>query len=362
MSLRRTALIMLALVIGLLLIWVLAAGREGDPPAARVMRWPCGDAGRPSYEPLPGLPADTTGFSELFTPVAKVFLSVDELVATDLGSLQEPVVEVTGSLLAGFGDVPKPGVGTLLVAIDDALIDEIDLALKQGNDVWLALQGPGPTGFFSSEFAVDNDARQLLAPSLRVVDPQATAAADRFLSTAVGDGDYARFVFAWSQQFVPGGGEEEGSIPARWEEFLAETYGIGVEQPLPGTREYWEWMPTECRSYFDAPPEVTAGLAQVRVIVLVPKADFPSDSTVCLRTQSGGMGCAAFDAEEAGGRVELDAWATGEALEVQLAVDGGFEQRVTFATIAPEDLLDGVTVDLVEELTGSSYADVVEAR
>lgn len=359
---RRVGLIIGILAVGLAPLGFLAYGSGPAGPAAD-SQWPwpyCApDAEPPGFKPLPYLPSPDGGF---FRPIGIAFLRLTD-PPVEVGSQQETprvLASVEAEELKVFRDGMKVEGPVITVSISPELISAVDAALEAGHEVWLGADAARVDGVGSVAFAVDATDGVFLAPEW---GPGATTLAADFLKQ---QGDFfIDHIFGWNSEWFSE--EHSGAYSQGWTTFL-QAYGIGLDLLQPGTQGYWEAAPEACRSYYDAPPEVAAGLQIRAVTLLVPKSGYPSDAVLCASAASGGMGCTELDANAVPGVVRLDVFDTGEVIRFQLAhiVNGGpsWRERVTVATLDVSDIRreEGPPpVDLVDQLTAPSYAAVAEA-
>jgi hypothetical protein len=321
--------------------------------------WPyCApDASPPSFKPLP---YDAAPDSELFVPTAVTFLHVTSVPASDENADARviAVVNVSDSVQFGGGGALQ---GDVAVSISVPLLTGVRDAITVGDDIWLAADSMQADGTPSISFAVDSTRADFLAPDWTAGAPILARDYLRQRLAADPSASFMDDIFTWNKEWFSE--QATGPYSSGWRTFL-QPYGIGLELQTPGTIAFWNSAPSECRSYFDAPSEITSKLPQETITVLLPTTDYPRDAVICARTSSGGMGCSEFDAGPQPGVVRLDVFNTGEPVAIQLAHETSagvsWFDRVTLTTINLTGDNSAITVDLRDLVHGLTYAEAAQ--
>jgi len=347
-------------------------------PQSQDLPWPyCGsDAEPPVYEQFP-LPEGGPGFVVPFEPTTDALvplvrlrsepISIHELdlEGTEEGFDHTELAEVTldppvySSRDLGLAD--HDGSFGATIAAHSVLWNAIINAHGAGHEVLLAVSSRWTTGAYGVPFALDATDRKILSPSWGAKPyPPLDGFVAQEPGADPGPDAYADLVVRWN---LERDGEAPEELTKRWDEYLAERYGIGVEYPESGTFEYWNAAPPLCRSLHDAPPEILESLDPVEVWVKVPESiRHARDAAICLRIELGSMGCAALDASE-DGILRMDGWTDARSrILVQLArmINDGpsWVQRVEIASIDPEAAREGVVVRLDGSLWERAMAEI----
>lgn len=357
MKKRRAIVAAASFVIGILPAALLIAPRSSYPLRGVALQsgaWPycLPDAVPPS----PSAKLDSAdlpaGDGVFFTPSGPLFarltvpLSIKDGVSIRLSVPAQDVV-VASDPMAG---------GSVTLDVPSDLVRAINGAIGDGHTVVVGTDAQWPDGAFAATFAVDEKTGTVLAPAWGSVEPAQT-----FIRHTLADGTSVEdLVVTWNAE-----GEAGDAVRDAWTAYLHDALGV-PQTPAAGTMEFWSAAPWECRSYADAPPEIIAGLRQVSLDARVPKDGFPTDAALCVRAESGGMGCSALDASD-DGIVRLDVILTGEPIDVQVALlEGGLPSwlnRKTIATLPADRVVamveEGTALDLTDTLSVSTYTDVV---
>ncbi len=381
---HRRVVIAAALAIGLVPVSVLfisrySGGSAGLMPAAAVgenLPWPyCAPDAKPPA--LTQVAAVGGGERPLvIPPLADALLLISEL-----GSRSAPMTEpgFEGSQVAiaqiqaplfqsesSVGNLGALSSGSYTFVSDESLWTGIADRLGAGHAVALAVNARWDDGTLEVPFAADLGSREILrfGPAAEL-DKSAFAKfmASEFPAVSAG-GDFADFLVSWNseQGIAKSGGRP---ISDAWNRFLVNEYGIGLQLPAPGSAEWWNSAPPECRSLLDAPPSVLAGLRPVSILVEVPPGlTAVNDAVLCIRIGLGSMGCSVFHPEPDSPYVRFDAYSDGSSpISVQLARETpkgvSWVDRTTLASI-PSSMSGSaaILVILDPSLAGSTYDEL----
>lgn len=175
-------------------------------------------------------------------------------------------------------------------------------ALAKGRRVVIGVADAWPDGTYDVDYALDADPA---APTFLGPSPFAerdTGQLRMFLDwngNPRRDGDPAELLVAWNAEMdaPPAKYPRNGPISKSWSRFWDTVTGT-KEFPMPGSWEWWEKAPPQCRSLMDAPPGALDGLPGGEVFVRVPESwRRLLNGAVCLQMSLGSTGCIAFDTE-----------------------------------------------------------------
>jgi hypothetical protein len=202
----------------------------------------------------------------------------------------------TPSTAAFFPIVP----GTSVFVGERELWMEAEAALAEGGRIVIGITDAWPDGAYQAGYALDAnpDSPTFLGPS-----PFAERDTGQFRMFLAWDrnplpsASPVELLVAWNAEMAAPPAEYPGSGPVTmsWSRFWDTVTGE-QDFPMPGSREWWEKAPPQCRSLLDAPPGVLDDLPGGEVFVRVPASwGGLRNGVVCLRISLGSMGCIGFE-------------------------------------------------------------------